>query len=87
MEKKVTVLAGMVLGRQTIHFWDMEGPCPSRQSAPYARVAVPRVGPGGAPSRPKITKNRPRCLREGPQKVPLSKLMDKINSGTVGVAF
>ena len=44
---------------------------------------MPRAGPKWA----KITKNGPWCLRGGPQKVPLSKLMDKINLGTVWVAF
>ena len=39
------------------------------------------------PKCPKITKTGPRCLRGGPQKVSLSKLMDKINLGTVWVAF
>ena len=47
----------------------------------------PQVGPQAGPKWPKITKNGPRCLRGGPQKVPLSKLMDKINLGTVWVAF
>ena len=36
---------------------------------------------------PKITKNGPRCLPGAPQKVLLSRLMDKINLGTVWVAF
>ena len=47
----------------------------------------PRLWPQAGPKWPKITKNGPRCLRGGPQKVALSKLMDKINLGTVWVAF
>ena len=47
----------------------------------------PRVGPQAGPNWPKITKNGPRCFRGGPQKGPMSKLMDEINSGDVWVAF
>ena len=47
----------------------------------------PARAPGGAPSGPKLTKNGPWCLRGGAQKVPLPKLMDKINVGTVWGAF
>ena len=46
-----------------------------------------QVGLHAGPKWPKNTKNRPRCLRGGPQKVPLSELMDTINPGTVWVAF
>ena len=47
----------------------------------------PQVRPQAGPRRPKIIKNGPQCLRKGPQKVPLSNLMDKISLGTVWVAF
>ena len=49
------------------------------------RPGGPQAGPQAGPKWPKITKNGPWW--GGGQKVPLSKLTDKINLGTVWVAF
>ena len=57
-KKKVTTLSGMA----NIGLWDPEGPCPGRQSAPCARVAMP----GPKTRQPGITKTvgNPICTPE-----------------------
>ena len=62
-------------------FWDDE----RKACVPPAEVL--RAPEWLCPKWPKITKKGPRCLRGAPQKVPLSKLMEKINLGTSLVAF
>ena len=78
----------MVLGRPpTISVGGRKARVPAAEVLRAPEWPCPGRAPGGAPSGPKITRNGPRCLCVGPQKVPLSKLMDKINLGTVWVAF
>ena len=76
----------MVLGRQTIPFGTRKTRVPAAKVL-YAPAWPCLGGPRWVPKWPKITKNGPRCLRTGPQKVPLSKLMGKTNLGTFWVAF
>ena len=58
----------------------------SKRPSGHARGG-PQGGPQAGPKWPNITKNGPRCLPGAPQKVLLSKSKDKINLGTVWVAF
>ena len=74
----------MVLGRQPITFGTRKARVPAAEVLHAPKWPCPAQA---GPKWPKLTKNGPRGLRRGPQKVPLSKLMDKINYGTVLVAF
>ena len=78
-------------GVGTTNKWAPEGQCLGRQNAPCAQVAVPGARPRWGAKRPgaglKSPKTGPGGLPGGPQKVPLSKLMDKLNLGNVWVAF
>ena len=78
------MLSGMVLGRQTITLGTRKA------RAPAAKVLCAPEWPCPAqagPKWPKITKNRPWCLRGAAQKVPLSKLMDKSTWVLFGLPF
>ena len=77
----------MVLGRHATTFGTRRVHVPATKALHAPEWPCSGRAPAGAPSGRKITNNGPRCLREGPQKVPLSKLMDKLNLGTVWVAF
>ena len=59
---KVTTIRDGV-GTTNNHLWDPEGPCPDRQSAPRARMAVPRAGPRWGPKR---AQNGPKSPKAGP---------------------
>ena len=75
------------VGTTNNHLWTRKARVPAAKVLHAPEWPCPGRAPGGAPSGPKITKNGPWCLPGGPQKVPLSKLMDKINLGTFWVAF